>query len=94
MSQAAFVTALQKVTAGELSLNELIVAAQQLTAAGQTDLARQLYQVWIAMNGDHPLLFIVHFNCSTLMAQGGDHAGALASLKAALAVNPDFAPAQ
>jgi predicted O-linked N-acetylglucosamine transferase (SPINDLY family) len=93
MSQTAFVAALQKVTAGELSLNELIVAAQQLTNTGQTDLARQLYQVWIAMNGDHPLLFIVHFNCSTLMAQTGDQAGALTSLRAALAVNPDFAPA-
>jgi predicted O-linked N-acetylglucosamine transferase (SPINDLY family) len=93
MSQTAFVAALQKVTAGELSLNELIVAAQQLTNTGQTDLARQLYQVWIAMNGDHPLIFIVHFNCSTLMAQTGDHAGALTSLRAALAVNPDFAPA-
>lgn len=93
MSQTAFVTALQKVTTGSLSLNELIAAAQQLTGAGQPDLARQLYQVWIAMNGDHPLLFITHFNCSTLQAQAGDHAGALASLRAALAVNPDFAPA-
>ncbi|MCA8886137.1 MAG: hypothetical protein KDA35_05905 [Hyphomonadaceae bacterium] len=93
MSQTAFVTALQKVTTGSLGLNELIVAAQQLTSAGQPDLARQLYQVWIAMNGDHPLLFIIHFNCSTLLAQAGDHAGALASLRAALAVNPDFAPA-
>ena len=61
MSQTAFVTALQKVTTGSLGLNELIVAAQQLTNAGQHDLARQLYQVWIAMNGDNPLLFIVHF---------------------------------
>ena len=93
MSQTAFVTALQKVTTGSLGLNELIVAAQQLTNSGQHDLARQLYQVWIAMNGDNPLLFIVHFNCSTLLAQAGDHAGALASLRAALAVNPDFAPA-
>lgn len=93
MSQTAFVAALQKVTSGDLNLNELIAAAQQLTQAGQPDLARQLYQVWIAMNGDHPLLFIAHFNCSTFMAQAGDHAGALASLRAALAVNPDFAPA-
>lgn len=93
MSQTAFVTALQKVTTGDLPLNELIAAAQQLTSAGQTDLARQLYQVWIAMNGEHPLLFIVHFNCSTLLAQAGDNAGALASLRAALVSNPDFAPA-
>ena len=93
MSQTAFVTALQKVTTGSLGLNELIVAAQQLTNASQPDLARQLYQVWIAMNGDNPLLFIAHFNCSTLLAQAGDHAGAMASLRAALAVNPDFPPA-
>lgn len=93
MSQTTFVTALQKVTTGALPLNELIVAAQQLTGAGQTDLARQLYQVWIAMNAEHPLLFIAHFNCSTLLAQSGDSAGALASLRAALVVNPDFAPA-
>lgn len=93
MSQTAFVTALQKVTTGELALNDLIAAAQQLTNVGQPDLARQLYQVWIAMNGDHPLLFIAHFNCSTLLAQGGDAAGALTSLRAALTVNPDFAPA-
>ncbi|MEQ1820127.1 MAG: hypothetical protein ABL871_16105, partial [Terricaulis sp.] len=88
MSQTAFVTALQKVTTGSLGLNELIVAAQQLTNASQPDLARQLYQVWIAMNGGNPLLFIAHFNCSTLLAQAGDHAGAMASLRAALAVNP------
>lgn len=94
MSQTAFVTALQKVTTGELSLNELIAAAQQLTGANQPDLARQLYQVWIAMNGEHPLLFIAHFNCSTLLAQTGDAAGALTSLRAALAINPDFAPAR
>ncbi len=93
MSQPTFVAALQKATTGALPLNDLIAAAQQLTQAGQPELARQLYQVWIAMNGDHPLLFIVHFNCSTLLAQAGDHAGALASLRAALAVNPDFAPA-
>ncbi|MEZ5995150.1 MAG: tetratricopeptide repeat protein [Hyphomonadaceae bacterium] len=93
MPQTAFAAALQKATTGALSLNELIAAAQQLTQAGRPDLTRQLYQVWIAMNGDHPLLFIAHFNCSTLLAQQGDTAAALASLRAALAVNPDFAPA-
>lgn len=93
MSEPAFVTALQKVTTGELPLNELIAAAQQLSASGQSDLARQLYQIWIAMNAEHPLLFIAHFNCSTLLAQTGDTTGALAALRAALTVNSDFAPA-
>lgn len=93
MSDNAFLTALQKITANALPLNEMIAAAQAVTAAGQPDQARQLYQVWIAMNGEHPLIFIAHFNCSTLQAQLGDPAGAEASLRAALTRNPDFAPA-
>lgn len=93
MSQNAFLAALQKITEGALPLNELIAAAQQLTNASQADSARQLYQVWIAMNSEHPLLFIAHFNCSTLQQQLGDMAGAEASLRAALTRNPDFSPA-
>lgn len=93
MHQNLFVSALQKVTAGQLSFTDLIAAAQQLTAAGQTDAARQLYQVWIAMNGEHPLVFIAHFNCSTLLQQHGDEAGAEIALRSALAANPDFTPA-
>lgn len=93
MSEQTFVTALQKITSNALPLNELISAAQAQTQAGQPDQARQLYQVWIAMNGAHPLAFIAHFNCSTLQAQLGDPTAAEASLQAALKANPDFAPA-
>jgi predicted O-linked N-acetylglucosamine transferase (SPINDLY family) len=94
MSQNAFLTALQKVTAGGgLPLNELIAAAQSLTQAGQLDQARQLYQVWIAVNGENPLAFIAHFNCSTLLQTMGDAAGAEAALRAALVSKDDFSPA-
>ena len=93
MSDTNFPAALQKITSGALALNELIGAAQALTQAGQADQARQLYQVWIAMNGAHPLVFIAHFNCSTLQAQLSDPIAAEASLQAALKANPDFAPA-
>jgi len=93
MSENVFLAALQKITGGALALNELIAAAQALTSAGQAEQAKQLYQVWIAMNGEHPLIFIAHFNCSTLQAQLGDAAGAEASLLAALKANPDFSPA-
>jgi predicted O-linked N-acetylglucosamine transferase (SPINDLY family) len=93
MTQPSFVNALQKVTSGELSFNELIAVAQNLTREGHVDPARQLYQVWIAMNGEHPLVFIAHFNCSTLLAQQGDHAQAELALRSALAAKPDFAPA-
>jgi predicted O-linked N-acetylglucosamine transferase (SPINDLY family) len=93
MSENLFLTAIQKITKGELALNEIIAAAQQLTASGQTDYARQLYQVWISFNGENPLRFVAHFNHSTLLTQLGDEAGAEAALRAALAQNPDFAPA-
>ncbi len=94
MSQTDFVGALQKITGGALPIGELIGAAQALTQAGQPDQARQLYQVWIAMNASDPLVFIAHFNCSTLMQALGDAAGAEIALRSALAASPDFAPAR
>lgn len=93
MADNDFLAALQKITSDGLGLHELIAAAQAASNAGQPDQARQLYQVWIAMNGDNPLVFIAHFNCSTLQTALGDAAGAEASLRAALARNADFAPA-
>jgi predicted O-linked N-acetylglucosamine transferase (SPINDLY family) len=93
MSENIFLMAIQKITKGEVSLNEIIAAAQQLSGAGQADYARQLYQVWISFNGDHPLSFVAHFNHSTLLTSLGDEAGAEAALRAALEKNLDFAPA-
>jgi len=89
MSQSSFLAAIQKITAGGLQIEELLLTAGRLAP----DEARQLYQVWISFNKDHPLLFIAHFNCSTLLQQLGDEPGGEAELKAALAMKPDFAPA-
>lgn len=89
MSQTAFLAAIQKITAGGLPLEELLVQAAGLTP----DEGRQLYQVWISFNKTHPLLFIAHFNCSTLLQQLGDEQGGEAELRAALALKPDFTPA-
>jgi predicted O-linked N-acetylglucosamine transferase (SPINDLY family) len=90
MSQSTFLAAIQKITAGGLPLEQLLVAAQGLAP----DEGRQLYQVWISFNKEHPLLFIAHFNCSTLLQQLGDEQGGEAELNAALAIKPDFAPAR
>jgi len=89
MPQTTFLAAIQKITAGGMTLEEVLGAAGGLPA----DEGRQLYQVWISFNKDHPLLFIALFNCSTLQQQLGDEQGGEASLKAALALKPDFAPA-
>lgn len=93
MTENAFLSALQKATTGALPLQDMIAATQGLTQTGQFEQARQLYQVWLAMNGDNPLAFIARFNCSTLLSQLGDVPGAEAMLHAALKQNPDFAPA-
>ena len=89
MPQTTFLAAIQKITAGGMTLEEVLGAAGGLPA----DEGRQLYQVWISFNKYHPLLFIALFNCSTLQQQLGDEQGGEASLKAALALKPDFAPA-
>lgn len=89
MSQPVFLAAIQKITAGALPLEELLATANALGV----DEARQLYQVWISFNRTHPLLFIAHFNCSTLLQQLGDEQGGEEQLRAALALKPDFAPA-
>ncbi len=89
MSQTTFVAAIQKITAGGMTLEEVLAAAGSLTP----DEGRQLYQVWISFNKEHPLLFIALFNLSTLQQLLGDEQGGEESLRAALALKPDFAPA-
>lgn len=72
-----------------LSLAGLINAATGLTR-GDAD---QLYQSWIATNTSHPLLYVAHFNRSTLAETDDGEAGTLAALRQSIALNPDFLPA-
>jgi predicted O-linked N-acetylglucosamine transferase (SPINDLY family) len=90
MSNSDFLTALNKITAGDISILELINVSGRLCAEGQLNLAKQLYKIWIKFNANHPLLHVAYFNCSELDAKTGDANGAVASLQAAIAANPDF----
>ena len=54
MSDSLFLDALQKITAGQFSLGELIEAAMTLNVAGQQDLSRQLYKLWLQFNPEDP----------------------------------------
>jgi hypothetical protein len=49
----------------QLPLAGLIETAANLSNAGQTSTARQLYQAWMEHNHDHPQLYVAHFNCAT-----------------------------
>jgi predicted O-linked N-acetylglucosamine transferase (SPINDLY family) len=93
MSDQAFHTALSQITAGDLSLSQLITSATGLVEAGQGDLAQQLYKVWVGFNPENPQIYVAHFNCGCLQNQMGDAAGATVSLGLAIASNPDFLPA-
>jgi predicted O-linked N-acetylglucosamine transferase (SPINDLY family) len=93
MTENVFLTALQKIAAGSLSLGELIDSATRLTGAGQAESTRQLYKAWIGANAGHPLLYVAYFNCSAVDGQAGDTAAAMASLRQSIAINPDFMPA-
>ena len=93
MSENAFLVAMQKITAGGLSIGELIDAAGRLSLAGSQLEAQQLYQVWAKFNAEHPQVQVAHFNCAVIQSDLGDLAGAAQSLNAAIAIAPDFAPA-
>ena len=93
MTENLFVSAVQRITAGQFSVGELIDVAGKLIAAEQKSLARQLYKLWIKINPNDPLVFVALFNCSELDEKAGDRSAAIDSLIAATQAKPDFAPA-
>ena len=93
MPDNVFLDALQKITAGPFSIRELIEAAMTLNGAGQMQLSRQLYRLWIRLNPEDPQLHVAQFNCAVLESDAGDLAGAADLLKSAIGGNPDFLPA-
>jgi predicted O-linked N-acetylglucosamine transferase (SPINDLY family) len=93
MTENLFLAALQRITAGHFSLGELIDTTGKLAAAGQRELSRQLYKIWIKINPDDPLLYVALFNCADHDDKVGDRSAAIDSLIAATKAKPDFAPA-
>ncbi len=93
MSEDLVLKALQKITAGDCSLGELIGAATGLVNAGQVEAARQVYRAWLGFNREHPQAYVALFNCASLETQEGDLVAAIESLRSAIALNPGFIPA-
>ena len=93
MAETEALAVLRKITTEGLSLTDLISAANQLIADGQSELAEQVYKIWIQFNADHPQLFVALFNCSTVQSGIGQVEAAMANLERAIAINPDFLPA-
>lgn len=91
----AFFQAIQRsIETSELDVVGLINAASQLTAAGQGDLAVNLYKLWLTANPDSPVRYAAAFNCGSHLLSNGDLEGAKDLLGRAVAANPDFFPAR
>lgn len=85
--------ALHQSAAREMSVLDLIRAAETLKRDAGLAAVQTLYATWIEHNRDNPLLYSVLFNHAVTLSDGGDLAAARAELEAAIALNPDFMPA-
>ena len=77
-----------------LSVTELIEAAERAKAARGPQAAADLYEDWLGRNGDHPLAHAIYFNLGVCWHQAGASLKAARTQREALRVHPDFAPAR
>ena len=77
----------------DLSVLDLIRAAEQIKASSNPTAVLQLYDTWISHNSDNPLLYAVLFNYSVTLSDSGHITTAKDCLERAIGLNPDFMPA-
>ena len=77
----------------QLSLMDLLSVAETLAAAGQKEVAGDLYKTWFAFNDRNPTIHLAYFNYAVILGQLGDRAGAIQALRTCIRIDPNFAPA-
>ena len=82
-----------RAAARDLSVMELIQAAEALRQDGDMAAVLELYDTFVAHNGDHPLLYAVLFNMGVTLTDTGDVQRARQALERAIEIKPDFHPA-
>ena len=92
MTQDLFLTSVKKALAQDLSVADLFGATEQLKAAGEIDLALQLYDIWVGQNGSNPLLHAVRFNYGVALSDAGKLERARDMFLEAIRTNPEFIP--
>lgn len=85
--------ALGKIAAGQLSVVDLFKATSGLEGVGNRALAAELYKVWIAYNGDSPLLYAAYYNFGVALTGARDYPAAINALRECTRLKPDFQPA-
>ncbi|MYM25442.1 glycosyltransferase [Duganella sp. FT135W] len=78
---------------GTLPIMQLIGLAGLMGHAGQAERAAELYHLWLRCT-ESPLLFAAWYNLGVLQIQANEQQEAEQSLRAALAIKPDFIDAR
>lgn len=91
---SVFLGAVGALADGELAVGDLFGAADSLVVGGRSDLAGQLFRLWLSANPASPLLHAVCFNYGVLASSSGDLAGARAAYERAIVADLDFIPAR
>jgi predicted O-linked N-acetylglucosamine transferase (SPINDLY family) len=78
---------------GALPIMQLIGVAGLMGHAGQAEQAAELYHLWLRCT-ESPLLFAAWYNLGVLQIQADEQQEAEQSLRAALAIKPDFLDAR
>lgn len=86
---AATERAMRLAAQGSLQLIELMQVGENLTQAGQRDVAITLYRTWLA-GAPSPFAYAANFNLAVMLGDTGDTAGAEAAYRVALAQHPRF----
>jgi predicted O-linked N-acetylglucosamine transferase (SPINDLY family) len=87
-----FANAVKSAASRELSVTELLGAAERLAQSGERTLAAELYRAWVQHNTENPLLYAVYFNYGVVLTDNGDLQGARAALEECIRLNPSFPP--
>ena len=90
MAVQVFADYLKRSQENQLSLVELLGAAEQICAANELGLAEQLYESWIEHNQQNPMVHAAHFNYAVVLSNNNQLQKARAAYEAAIAINPDF----
>jgi predicted O-linked N-acetylglucosamine transferase (SPINDLY family) len=93
MSDDSFTNAAIELTAKNLSVADLIKAADTLRAAGNGASVERLHAAWIEHHPEDPLLYAVLFNYAVALSDSNKLAQATSAFERCLAVNPSFIPA-
>ena len=84
---------LNQARSGQMSLGDLMEAANRLQAEGNGIGAAALYQLWIAHTRS-PYLHVACYNWGALLGATQQHAGAEKAYRLALSLNPQFTQAR